>query len=274
MSFHAQSDRSTIFQPAFVATLFDEMAATYGLVNVLSSFGFCVLWRKQCVRHISSWTNAPAVADWMSGMGELWPDLCRRCEAGAAVTAVDISPVMCERAQKTQSRSARAVKIVQADVLSDRLPDASADVVVSSFGLKTFSPEQQTQLAKTLSRVLRPGGRFAFLEISVPKSPLLRWPYLFYLRHIIPTVGRLMLGTRIAIACSASTRGVRQRRPLCDGMRGGGAGDAVSAALLRLCVGGEWREAGVNPLSRSIAVNRRGIRSGEPFLRCSQATSE
>ncbi|HJV89157.1 MAG TPA: hypothetical protein VJ623_02535 [Holophagaceae bacterium] len=28
-----------------IRDLFDGMAATYGLVNVLSSFGFCVRWR-------------------------------------------------------------------------------------------------------------------------------------------------------------------------------------------------------------------------------------
>src|SRR5690606_23001866 len=85
-----------------------------------------------------------------------------------------------------------AVDIIQADILAKELT-AVADVVVSSFGLKTFSQSQQVQLAKTLRRILKPGIFFVVSEISVPPSTFLRWPYLFYLRHVIPFMGRLFL---------------------------------------------------------------------------------
>jgi demethylmenaquinone methyltransferase/2-methoxy-6-polyprenyl-1,4-benzoquinol methylase len=42
--------------------------------------------------------------------------------------------------------------------------------------------------------VLRPGGRFSLIEVSVPRHRLLRVPYLFYLVHVIPLLGRLLLG--------------------------------------------------------------------------------
>ena len=41
--------RRSIYDPAFVRQLFDEMAATYGVVNLVSSFGFARRWRRQCV---------------------------------------------------------------------------------------------------------------------------------------------------------------------------------------------------------------------------------
>jgi len=65
---------------------------------------------------------------------------------------------------------------------------------VSSFGLKTFTAEQQEQLARVVLRILRPGGTFSFLEISVPPFAWLRWPYLFYLSYIVPFIGRIFLG--------------------------------------------------------------------------------
>ena len=34
-----------IYQAQFVRTLFDEMSATYGITNVISSFGFCRISR-------------------------------------------------------------------------------------------------------------------------------------------------------------------------------------------------------------------------------------
>jgi demethylmenaquinone methyltransferase/2-methoxy-6-polyprenyl-1,4-benzoquinol methylase len=87
-----------------------------------------------------------------------------------------------------------AAQVIQADALACPLPDRSCDAVVSSFGLKTFSPEQQRQLAAETCRLLRPGGVFAFLEISVPRSLVLRPPYLFYLSRVIPALGRMLLG--------------------------------------------------------------------------------
>lgn len=67
-------------------------------------------------------------------------------------------------------------------------------MIVSSFGLKTFSPDQIERLTVEVARLLKPGGVFSFLEISVPSNRLLRWPYLAYLRYLIPMIGRAFLG--------------------------------------------------------------------------------
>lgn len=48
--------------------LFDEMSHTHGIVNLVSSFGFCVRWRQQWLEQI----EIQPVFDLMSGMGELW----------------------------------------------------------------------------------------------------------------------------------------------------------------------------------------------------------
>lgn len=45
-----------------------------------------------------------------------------------------------------------------------------------------------------MAHVLRLGGVFSFVEISVPPARLLRLLYLFYLNRIIPWIGRLFLG--------------------------------------------------------------------------------
>ena len=38
-----------IYEAQFVRTLFDDMAATYGITNFIASLGFCRRWRAQCV---------------------------------------------------------------------------------------------------------------------------------------------------------------------------------------------------------------------------------
>jgi demethylmenaquinone methyltransferase/2-methoxy-6-polyprenyl-1,4-benzoquinol methylase len=66
----ARSSGEQIYQRQFVAGLFDDMAATYGLVNVITSFGFCVWWRRQCAR-LAPLRPGMLVCDLMTGMGEL-----------------------------------------------------------------------------------------------------------------------------------------------------------------------------------------------------------
>jgi demethylmenaquinone methyltransferase/2-methoxy-6-polyprenyl-1,4-benzoquinol methylase len=134
------------------------------------------------------------VVDLMTGMGELCPDLARRLGPAGTVRAVDLSPEMCRRARDQARRCRCRVDVVEADALEADLPAGSADAVVSSFGLKTFSADQLTRLAARVARVLRPGGCFSFVEISVPPARWLRWPYLFYINRVIPLVGRAFLG--------------------------------------------------------------------------------
>lgn len=166
------------------------MASTYGRVNLISSFGFTVRWREQVVASLPL-ASATCVVDLMCGMGELWRSLEPHLSTSARVVGVDFSEQMARRAQRAWPF---ALELHVADVLvpDDRPP--VADVVVSSFGLKTFSREQQQILAHRVASILKPGGVCAFIEISVPRAGLLRAVYLFYLKRVIPLVGRLLLG--------------------------------------------------------------------------------
>lgn len=180
-----------LYDPQFVKRLFDEMAGTYGIVNTLSSFGFNRRWRRQCLRAIQVPAGGQAV-DLMTGMGELCPDLSNFLGAEGRILALDISESMCRKASEKTSHF--PVTVVQADVLTYEFAPASADVVVSSFGLKTFSREQLETLAHKIYRILKPDGVFSFVEISVPKWWWLRGPYMFYLGRIVPLIGALFLG--------------------------------------------------------------------------------
>lgn len=183
-----------IYDPSFVQALFDEMSGTYGLVNLISSFGFCRRWRRQCVGLIE-FPDGCAVIDLMTGMGELCPDISRRVGSNGRITALDISPVMCQKARRYEAGLLPcSVAVIEDNALSSGLPADSFDAAISSFGLKTFSTAQIDQLAGEVHRILKPGGVFSFVEISVPSSVWLRLPYLLYLKRLIPVVGRLLLG--------------------------------------------------------------------------------
>jgi ubiquinone/menaquinone biosynthesis methyltransferase len=183
-----------LYDPAYVRALFDAMAATYERVNLVTSFGFSRRWRRQAVDRLApepGWQ----VLDLMTGMGEGWPYLARHLGTDGRVIAVDLSPGMLRHAIVRRDRMPDLqVEVLEANALACPVADASVDGVLCLFGLKTLSPEQQEELAAEIARVLRPGGRFSLVEVSVPPAALLRIPYLFYLSRVIPLLGRLLLG--------------------------------------------------------------------------------
>jgi ubiquinone/menaquinone biosynthesis C-methylase UbiE len=186
----AERSKNAQYDPESVRKLFDDMAATYGHVNLISSFGFTARWRHQCIAGLPV-ASAGRVVDLMSGMGELWRSLSKGLPATARVVGVDFSSEMARRARRDWPF---AVEVAVADVFDWSADAESADIVVSSFGLKTFDREQQQRLAHRVARLLKPGGVYSFIEISVPAFAPLRAVYMFYLKRVIPLVGWLFLG--------------------------------------------------------------------------------
>lgn len=179
------------YDDAYVAGIFDRMGPTYDLVNRLSSFGFCELWRYQCVRHAQIPPDA-VVCDMMAGSGECWPYL--RWRRVAKIIAVDFSPVMVHRQRQRCVGSRRPIEIREENATKTALPPASVDCVVGAFGLKTLSGESLEAFAREIQRILKPGGRFSLLEISRAEGWLLGALYRWYISVVIPQLGRLLLG--------------------------------------------------------------------------------
>jgi len=75
-------------------------------------------------------------------------------------------------------------------MLRNRIESASADFITSTFGLKTFSEEQHAVLAREISRILKKGGQVSMIEVSKP----LRILFMFYLKRVIPLIGKLFMG--------------------------------------------------------------------------------
>lgn len=194
-----------IYDPAFVADLFDRCAGTYRRWSAVASFGVIWLWRRQCAarlpgqialaRHKGAQVNtrAPRIVDLMAGTGEVWPHILR-LYPNARITAIDISPQMHHEAlRRIHADYAHKIEHLEADVLSHDLSSESADMVIATFGLKTLTPEGQTLLAQKIAQVLRPGGAFSLIEASDPKGWWLRPLYRFHLDRILPLVERLFL---------------------------------------------------------------------------------
>jgi demethylmenaquinone methyltransferase/2-methoxy-6-polyprenyl-1,4-benzoquinol methylase len=184
-----------IYDPTYVAELFDRCSAKYRRWSAVSSFGFIYIWRRQCVGRLApSLENGAVAVDLMAGTGEIWPHLLRRFPKLGTITALDISHRMhTEAVEKLHGKHASRITHIEADALQADLPQNHADLIVSTFGLKTFNAEQQTVLAQQIARVLKPGGSFSLIEASDPKGWILRPLYRFYLDKVLPMVESFFL---------------------------------------------------------------------------------
>jgi demethylmenaquinone methyltransferase/2-methoxy-6-polyprenyl-1,4-benzoquinol methylase len=182
-----------IYDENFVKDLFNKMSASYTLMNRITSFGFSEKWRRQFVEELDI-TDGSVVVDFMTGMGECWSYVFANTH-NVELIAIDFSPEMLKNAIKQQQNFAtEKITLLEENVLKCSLENNSVDFLISGFGLKTFNEQQLNELAQQVRRVLKPGGNFSLVDVSIPESKLLKVPYIFYLKNVIPQLGKLFLG--------------------------------------------------------------------------------
>lgn len=164
---------------AAVREMFDTIAPKYDRLNRIISFRLDVRWRKRAVRDLSLPAGS-TVLDLASGTGDLCLDLA---DAGMRPVSMDLSFGMLSADRSGSPR-------VQTDILRLPVPDAAVDGVMCGFALRnlldlpTFFDE--------LGRVVKPGGRIALLDVSVPKNRVVRWGNGIYFGKVVPKIGALL----------------------------------------------------------------------------------
>jgi demethylmenaquinone methyltransferase / 2-methoxy-6-polyprenyl-1,4-benzoquinol methylase len=180
-------------QPARIAGMFDAIAPRYDLLNRLLSCGFDVRWRAKAVRALAL-GGGETVLDLCTGTADLAIASATASPGAAAVIGIDFAGQMLRfgRQKLAQRGLASRVRLVQGDAMRIPLADASVDAVTVAFGIRNV--ERPGTAFADVFRVLRPGGRFAFLEFGVPRIPGMRQAYLAYFRHVLPRIGSVVSG--------------------------------------------------------------------------------
>jgi demethylmenaquinone methyltransferase / 2-methoxy-6-polyprenyl-1,4-benzoquinol methylase len=166
-------------KPRVVEAMFDRIAPRYDALNRVLTFRMDVGWRRKAVRALAL-PRSSRVLDLACGTG----DLCRTLvEAGHDPVGVDFSTGML-RAAHTDA------PLVRADAMQLPFADATFDGITCGFALRNFAA-----LAPVLtecSRVLRPSGRVALLDVAEPVSPAVGFVHGAWFRRVVPFVGGLV----------------------------------------------------------------------------------
>ena len=170
--------------PDGVRVMFDRIAPVYDVMNRAMTAGLDLRWR--ALAAAAAVRPGDRVLDAACGTGDL--ALADLRAGAAAVTALDFSPRMLERAR----RKSRDVEWIEGDLLALPFADASFDAATIGFGIRNVA-DLDGALAE-LRRVLRPGGRLAVLEITRPRGRL-ALPLGLWFERVVPLLGRLVPGS-------------------------------------------------------------------------------
>ena len=176
-----------------VGQMFDRIAHRYDLANRVLSMGTDIGWRRRMARDLPAREDMQ-ILDMATGTGDVLLAMHRMNTRVRSGVGMDVSTNMLAIGRdKIEDRGlASAFRMVRADATCIGARDDAFDAVTISFGIRNV-PDVPKAL-REMHRVLTPGGRLLILEFSLPRNPVFRPLYLFYLRHILPRIGGLLSG--------------------------------------------------------------------------------
>ena len=144
-------------------------------------------WRRTLVKHLPKY-NVDLCLDIATGTGDT-AILLGETQRIKKIIAVDPSIEMIKIGRKkVESKNLdRKISFITGQAETLDMQSESLDLATVTFGIRNFR-DLETSL-KNIHRILKKDGRLYILEFSLPKLKLIRAPYLFYFRKVLPWVG-------------------------------------------------------------------------------------
>ena len=178
--------------PARIAGMFDAIAPRYDFLNHVLSAGIDRRWRARAIDALQL-TGRETLLDVCTGTADVALE-ARRGVRAARVIGVDFAGAMLSLGLRKvrEAGEGKRIVLVRGDAMQLPVPDGSTDAVTVAFGIRNV---QRPEVAcAEMARALRRGGRLAILEFGVPRIPGVSTLYLWYFKHLLPLVGRLVSG--------------------------------------------------------------------------------
>jgi demethylmenaquinone methyltransferase/2-methoxy-6-polyprenyl-1,4-benzoquinol methylase len=181
-------------EKAAVRTMFDRIAPRYDVLNRVLSAGIDMRWRRRLVRAVGGTRGL----DVCSGTGDVLVEYLRRDPRRTGI-GVDMSAGMLALGAAKLRRLGLDVRGRMLAGDAEELPVAGArfDAVTVAFGIRNVG--DPAAALREMHRVLRPGGRAAVLEFSLPQGTL-GGAYRLYFNRVLPRIGTWISGDAAAYA--------------------------------------------------------------------------
>jgi demethylmenaquinone methyltransferase/2-methoxy-6-polyprenyl-1,4-benzoquinol methylase len=162
-------------------------------MNDLMSGGVHRLWKKLTIEQ-SGARRGHKILDIAGGTGDLTMRFSRIVGTEGKVVLADINDSMLKvgRDRLMDRGVAGNVEFVQANAECLPFPDNTFDVITIAFGLRNVTDKDAA--IRSMTRVLKPGGKVMILEFSKTDNPALTKMYDFYSFNILPKIGQLIAG--------------------------------------------------------------------------------
>jgi len=175
-----------------VQKMFSDIAPRYDLLNRLLSCGQDRYWRRRMVSRLSPHIGERFL-DIATGTADVALEIVRKVHKGTVqVVGIDFSEKMLELAKQKIDSLDKTHSIQLESGSAENLPfeDSYFDGTTTAFGVRNFSDVGQS--LREMHRVLKPGGRCAILEFSLPQNSIFKALYRFYFELLLPRIGRLI----------------------------------------------------------------------------------
>jgi demethylmenaquinone methyltransferase / 2-methoxy-6-polyprenyl-1,4-benzoquinol methylase len=172
---------------SFITTLFDGAARHYDWVGHLLAFGSGPYYRRRTLAH-AGLRPPMKLLDVATGTGQVARAATRLLGDPRAVVGLDPSAGMLREARRVH-----AGPLVQGRAEAIPMRDEVFDMVSMGFALRHVATLERA--FAEYRRVLKPGGRLLLLEVSRPRSAVIRGMIRVYFAQILPLLIRVRTGS-------------------------------------------------------------------------------
>ncbi|NGX61367.1 MAG: Demethylmenaquinone methyltransferase [Chlamydiae bacterium] len=177
--------RYTPSAPETIQEMFASVAPNYDRANTAFSFGLHKWWNRSLLKTIGPVQN---LLDLCAGTGEIALGHLKK-NPNAKALLLDFCPEMLAVAKEKGAPYQERFSCIVADAQELPLDPETFDGATVSYGIRNV--QDPLKCFHEVYRVLKPGGRFAILELTRPRSPLMRTFHRLYLKALLPLLGAL-----------------------------------------------------------------------------------
>lgn len=176
--------------PYTIQSMFDNIAKRYDRTNAVLSFNLHKRWNKHLANLVGKKKDSLVYFDLCAGTGDIAKCYLEQAKDSCSAHLIDFSKNMLECAKRKMApfEASHHLSYIQADVQDLPYSSAYADACTMAYGIRNVKEPEKA--VKEVCRVLKPGGVFGILELTRPKSRLIKPFHQFYLKTILPVIGK------------------------------------------------------------------------------------